>query len=186
MGAGWWGPAPRIVRCQGIPPHRVLINQPKSWRRRETADGSFSSFLATSPGVLRLSELIKCFCTASASSHPSHFRWSTDYHNMTTGTPEVPACSVDFIQRLQRWTSATTCLPSIVLLLFLLLFRRFLLARSFIVATKVAERFWCCLIHLVCSLASITQGTGGKPVGKSNTFLPTFVNEPVKQPRTPF
>lgn len=122
---GWWGPAPRIVQCQGIPLYRVLINQPKSWRRRETADGSFSSFLAMSPGVLRLSELIKCFCTASASqllsSHPSHFRWNTNYHNITTGTPEVPVCSVDFIQRLHWWTSATACRPSIVLLLFLII-----------------------------------------------------------------
>lgn len=171
---GWWGPAPRIVQCQGIPPYRVLINQPKSWRRRETADGSFSSFRAMSPGVLRLSELIKCFRTASASrllsSHPSHFRWSTDYHNITTGTPEVPVCSVDFFQRLYRWTSATTCLASIVLLLFLLLFCLLLLARSFSVATKAAERFWCCLTHLVCSLTSIMQRTGGKPVGKTQRF----------------
>lgn len=128
----------------------------------------FPSFRAMSPGVLRLSELIKCFCTASASrllsSHPSHFRWSSDYHNITTGTPEVPVCSVDFIQRLHRWTSATTCLPSIVLLLFLLLFCLFLLARSF---HKGGRKILvlCCSIHLVCSLASIIQGTGGKPVG---------------------
>lgn len=56
------GPAWRIGHCQGIPRYRALVNQPKSWRRRrETADGGFSSFLQMSPGVVRLSELINCF-----------------------------------------------------------------------------------------------------------------------------
>lgn len=50
------------------------------------------------------------------------------------------------------------------------------------------ERSCYCVAYicLICCLALIRRGTGGKPVGKSNTSLPTFVNERVKQTCTPF